>query len=185
VHLLHIYSNTPELVTDLEAVTWTVRRIDLQDVPALPNTERVSRLRDRLTEPEMAAAVASYSGTSVTQLTRQYDINHLLGRERAIGILVRGFSGRLACGRAATRLADAHPQAPSPPSMLRPEPRASPRVREARMWSSAPDSPEPPVATAQSHHQKVAPLSVSRSDFTSGQPISDQAVTMCYIASIS
>lgn len=76
VHLLHIYSNTPELVTDLEAVTWTVRRIDLQDVPALPSTERVSRLRDRLSEPEMAAVVASYSGTSVTQLTRQYDINH-------------------------------------------------------------------------------------------------------------
>src|SRR5947209_6639923 len=71
----------------------------------------------------------------------------MLGRERAIGILVRGSSGRLACGRAATRLADAHPQAPSPRSMLRPEPRASPRVREARMWrtwSSAPDSPEPP-----------------------------------------
>jgi hypothetical protein len=71
-HLL----DTPELVTDLEAVTWTVRRIDLQDVPALPSTERVSRLRDRLSEPEMAAVVASYSGTSVTQLTRRYDINH-------------------------------------------------------------------------------------------------------------
>lgn len=64
-----------QIRADLDAVTWTVRRIDLQDVPALPSTERVSRLRDRLSEPEMAAVVANYSGTSVTQLTRQYDIN--------------------------------------------------------------------------------------------------------------
>lgn len=76
-HLLHTYSNTSELLTDLKSVTWTVRRADLQDEPTLPSTERVWRLRDRLTEPEMDAVVVSYySGTSVAQLTRQYNINH-------------------------------------------------------------------------------------------------------------
>jgi hypothetical protein len=77
VHLLHTYSNTPELLTDLESLTWRVRRADLQDEPTLPSTEQVWRLRDRLTETEMDAVVASYlSGTSMTQLTRQYGINH-------------------------------------------------------------------------------------------------------------
>lgn len=77
MHLLHTYPNTPELLTDLEPLTWTVRRADLQDEPTLPSTEQVWRLRDRLTETEMDAVVASYlSGTSMTQLTRQYGINH-------------------------------------------------------------------------------------------------------------
>ncbi len=77
MHLLHTYSNTPELLTDLESLTWTVRRADLQDEPTLPSTEQVWRLRDRLTETEMDAVVASYySGTSVTQLARQHGINH-------------------------------------------------------------------------------------------------------------
>jgi transposase-like protein len=77
VHLLHTYSNTPELLTELESVTWTVRRSDLQDEPTLPSTERVWRLRDRLSEAEMDAVVAGYySGASVAQLSRQYGINH-------------------------------------------------------------------------------------------------------------
>ncbi|MFZ2117941.1 MAG: hypothetical protein WAU83_15760, partial [Pseudonocardiaceae bacterium] len=90
MHLLHTYLNTPELLTELEAITWTVRRADLHDEPTLPSTERVWRLRDRLTETEMDAVVASYySGSSVTQLARQYGINHWsvnnLIRERGTG----------------------------------------------------------------------------------------------------
>lgn len=77
VHLLHTYSNTPELLTDLEAVSRTLRRTDLQDEPTLPSTERIWRLCDRLSEAEMDAVVASYySGTSVAELARQYGINH-------------------------------------------------------------------------------------------------------------
>lgn len=77
VHLLHTYSNTPELLSDLESVAWTVRRADLQDEPVLPSTERAWRLQDRLTEAQMDAVVAGYySGTLVAQLTRQYGINH-------------------------------------------------------------------------------------------------------------
>jgi transposase-like protein len=77
VHLLHTYSNTPQLRADLESVSWTVRRAHLQDEPTLPSTERVWRFRDRLNEAEMDAVVASYySGASVTQLARQYGINH-------------------------------------------------------------------------------------------------------------
>jgi hypothetical protein len=77
VHLLHTYSNTPELLTELESLLWTARRADLQDEPALPSTERVWRLRDRLSEAEMDAVVANYySGASLAQLTRQYSINH-------------------------------------------------------------------------------------------------------------
>jgi hypothetical protein len=62
VHLLHTYSNTPELLTCLESVLWTVRRVDLRDEPVLPGTGRVWRLRDRLSEVEMDAVVASYYG---------------------------------------------------------------------------------------------------------------------------
>jgi hypothetical protein len=77
VHLLHTYSNTPDLLTDLQTVTKTVNRADLQDEPTLPSTERAWRIHDRLSEADMDAVVASYySGTSVTQLTRQYNINH-------------------------------------------------------------------------------------------------------------
>jgi hypothetical protein len=57
VPLLHTYSNTPELLTDLESVTWTVHRADLQDEQTLPSTERVWRLCDRLSEAEMDAVV--------------------------------------------------------------------------------------------------------------------------------
>jgi hypothetical protein len=71
------YSNTPELLTTLESVAWTVRRADLQDEPALPSTERVWRLHNRLSEAEMDSVVASYyGGASIAQLTRQYGINH-------------------------------------------------------------------------------------------------------------
>ena len=77
LHLLHTYSNTPELLTSLESVASTVRRTDLQDEPTLPSTKRVWRLHDRLTEAEMDAVVISYySGTPVAQLARQYGINH-------------------------------------------------------------------------------------------------------------
>jgi hypothetical protein len=77
VHLLYTYSNTPELLTTLESITWTVRRADHRDEPALPSTVRAWRLHDRLTEAEMDAVVASYySGTPVAQLTRLYGINH-------------------------------------------------------------------------------------------------------------
>ncbi len=75
-HLLHTYSNTPELLTTLGSVIWTVRRAEVQDEPGLPSTERAWRLRDRLNEAEMDAVVTSYySGTSVAQLARQYGIN--------------------------------------------------------------------------------------------------------------
>ncbi|MEJ7744353.1 MAG: hypothetical protein WKF73_18525 [Nocardioidaceae bacterium] len=77
VHLLHTYSNTPELLITLESLLWTVRKADLHDEPTLPSTERVWRLRDRLSEAEMDAVVASYyGGASVAQLTRLYGINH-------------------------------------------------------------------------------------------------------------
>ncbi len=62
MHLLHAYSNTPELLTTLESVAWTVRRADLQDEQTLPTTDRVWRLRDRLSEAQMDAVVASYYG---------------------------------------------------------------------------------------------------------------------------
>jgi len=38
--LLHFYSNTPQLLADLESVTWTVRRADLQDEPTLSRLPR-------------------------------------------------------------------------------------------------------------------------------------------------
>lgn len=77
VPLLHIYSNTPELLSTLESIAWTVRRADLQDEPVLPSTERAWRLHDRLSEAEMDAVVASYyNGTSVAELARRYGINH-------------------------------------------------------------------------------------------------------------
>lgn len=76
MHLLHTYSNTPDLLAALESITWTVRRTDLQDEPTLPSTERAWRLHDRLTEAEMDAVVASYySGTPVARIARQYGIN--------------------------------------------------------------------------------------------------------------
>ena len=77
MHLLHTYSNTPELLTELESLLWMVWRADLHDEPTLPSTKRVWRIRDRLSEAEMDAVVASYyGGASVAQLTRQYGINH-------------------------------------------------------------------------------------------------------------
>jgi len=60
--------DTPELFTDLESVTWTARRSDLQDEPTLPSTERAWRLHDRLCETGMDAVVDGYySGTSVVE----------------------------------------------------------------------------------------------------------------------
>jgi hypothetical protein len=59
VHLLHHYSNTPDLLTGLESITWTVRRTDLQDEAPLP-APTASGLCDRLSEAEMDAVVASY-----------------------------------------------------------------------------------------------------------------------------
>jgi hypothetical protein len=60
VHLLHRYSNTPGLLSDLEAVRWTVRRTDLENEPTLPSTERPWRLRDRLSESDLDAIVLRF-----------------------------------------------------------------------------------------------------------------------------
>jgi hypothetical protein len=75
VHLLHLYSNTPGLLTDLEAVRWTVGRADLEDEPDLPSTKRPWRLRDRLSESDLDAIVLRHlHGESMSRLAREYGI---------------------------------------------------------------------------------------------------------------
>jgi len=51
LHFLHVYSNSPELFTDLQAVTCAVpERADLYNEPTPPSTERIWRFYDRLSE---------------------------------------------------------------------------------------------------------------------------------------
>jgi hypothetical protein len=77
VHLLHHYSNTPDLLRDLEAVFWMVQRDDLEDDPRLSGSDRVWRLKDRLSEQDMDAVVRAYqAGEPITYIARRYGINH-------------------------------------------------------------------------------------------------------------
>ena len=60
---LHTYSNTPDdLLTNLESVTRTIRRANLQDELTLPSTEQAWCLHDPLTGAETNAVVTSYYG---------------------------------------------------------------------------------------------------------------------------
>jgi len=75
VHLLHLYSNTPGLLSDLEAVLWTVGRTDLEDEHELPSTKRPWRLRDRLSESDLDAIVLRFKhGETMAHLAREYGI---------------------------------------------------------------------------------------------------------------
>lgn len=76
VRLLQTYSNTPGLLSDLEAVLWMVGRGDLDDEPDLPSTKRPWRLRDRLSESDLDAIVLRFThGESMYQLAREYGIS--------------------------------------------------------------------------------------------------------------
>jgi transposase-like protein len=53
-----------------------VRRADLDDEPRLSGSDRVWRLRDRLSEQDVDGVVASYQGgVPVDRIARQYGIN--------------------------------------------------------------------------------------------------------------
>lgn len=93
MHLLQFYSNTPGLLKDLEAVRWTVGRVDLDDEPGLPSTERPWRLRDRLSESDLDAIVLRFKhGESMSSLAREHEItdwsvrNLIKKRGRRLGL---------------------------------------------------------------------------------------------------
>jgi hypothetical protein len=96
VHLLHRYSNTPGLLSDLEAVRWTLGRADLEDEPTLPSTERPWRLRDQLSESDLDGIVLRFKhGETMSSLAHEYGItdwsvrNLIKKRGQRLGLDIR------------------------------------------------------------------------------------------------